>query len=110
MVVITLENDNVEHFELVEVIVLKEVNDNFWNRFNGSIDLGYNFTKANNNAQFTIAGQFEYIGEKWRHEGNISVLNSTQDDADKTKRTDGNMETRWHGHGFSYLQFNHRSA
>lgn len=92
MVGITLEDGKVEHFKLEEVIALQEVDDNLWKRFKGQIDLGYNFTKANNNAQFTIAGQLEFVGEIWLLEGNINVLNSTQDDADKTKRTDANFE------------------
>lgn len=92
MVVITLEDGTAEHFKLEEVITLQEVDDNFWKRFNGSIDLGYNFTKANNNAQFTIAGQFGYIGEKWLLQANINVLSSKQDDTDKIKRNDASVE------------------
>ena len=92
MVGITLEDSKVEHFKLEEIIALQEVDDNLWKRFKGQIDLGYNFTKANNSAQFTIAGQLEFVGEIWLLEGNINVLNSTQDDADKTKRTDANFE------------------
>lgn len=93
-ITMTLKDGKEEHFKLEEVIAFEEVDDNFWNRIKGGIDLGYNFTKANNNAQFTIAGQFEYNGEIWRLESNINVLNSTQDEADKTKRTDGNLEFR----------------
>ena len=91
-VVITLEDKTVEHFKLEEVIALEEVDDNFWSRIKGSIDLGYNFTKANNNSQFTIGGKLNYIDKLWLIEGDISVLNSKQDDADKTKRTDANLE------------------
>lgn len=94
IVAITSEDDIVEHFKLEEVIALQEVDDKFWNRFKGGIDLGYNVTKANNNAQFTIGGQFEYIDELWLLEGNINVLNSTQDHTDQIKRTDGNLELR----------------
>ena len=89
---VTLENNTVEYFKLEEVIALEEVDDNFWSRIKGSIDLGFNFTKANNNSQFTIGGKLNYIDKLWLIEGDISVLNSTQDDADKTKRTDANLE------------------
>lgn len=92
LVIVTLEDKTVERFKLEEVIALEEVDDNFWSRIKGSIDLGFNFTKANNNSQFTIGGKLNYIDKLWLIEGNISVLNSTQDDADKTKRTDANLE------------------
>lgn len=92
LVIVTLEDNTVERFKLEELIALEEVDDNFWSRIKGSIDLGFNFTKANNNSQFTIGGELNYIDKLWLIEGNISVLNSTQDDADKTKRTDANLE------------------
>jgi putative salt-induced outer membrane protein YdiY len=90
--VIRLENGEVEKYPLSEVIALQEVDDKFWQRFKGAIDLGYNLTKANNNRQFTIGGKLEYTGEIWLIEGSINTLNSNQDDADKTKRTDANLE------------------
>ena len=51
-----------------------------------------NFTKANNNAQFTIGGELNYVDKTWMIEGGINVLSSTQDDADKIKRTDANLD------------------
>ena len=92
IVIVTLEDKTIENFKLEEVIALEEVDDNFWSRIKGSIDLGFNFTKANNNSQFTIGGKLNYIDKSRMVEGDISVLNSTQDDADKTKRTDANLE------------------
>lgn len=91
-IIIRLEDNSIESFNLDEVITLDEVDDNFWSRIKGSIDLGYNFTKANNNSQFTIGGNLNYVDKRWLIEGDISVLNSRQDNADKTKRTDANLE------------------
>ena len=92
LAMISLENGLVEKYPLAEVIALQEVDDNFWQRFKGAIDLGYNLTKANNNKQFTIGGKLEYAGEIWLIEGSVNTLNSNQDDAEKTKRTDANLE------------------
>jgi len=92
VVMITLEDNKVERFNLEEVISIQVVEDNFWSRIKGSIDFGFNFTKANSNTQFTIGGKLNYIDKLWLLEGNISVLNSTQNDADKIKRTDANLE------------------
>jgi hypothetical protein len=72
---------------------LIEVNEKFWKRIKFGLDLGYNFTKANNNAQFTISGNFNFVGEKWLTKGYINVLNSSQDSISNVKRTDAMLET-----------------
>ena len=91
IVELTLDDGIVEHYKLQEIIALIEVDDRFWSRFTGSIDLGFNLIKANNNRQFTIDGGIDYTDEFWRSEGSISVLNSTQDDVEKTRRTDASL-------------------
>ena len=92
IVEITSEKDKVEHFKLNEIVSLTEVNNIFWNRFKGSIDLGFNFTKANSDTQFTINGGLDYTDKNWLSKGKISVLNSDRDDAEKTKRTDASLQ------------------
>ncbi len=92
LAVISLDNGSVEKYPLKEVIALKEVDDNFWQRFIGAIDLGYNLTKSNNSKQFTIGGKLYYVGEILRIEGSVNTLNANQDDAEKTRRTDANLE------------------
>jgi hypothetical protein len=89
---IILEDGSSERFQLNELIDFVEVYERFWKRFKGGIDLGYNFTKASNNAQFTIGGNMSFISEKWRNKGNINVLNSSQDSLNDVKRTDALLE------------------
>jgi len=92
IVEITDEGGNVEQYKLNEVVGLTEVKEKFWSRFTGSIDLGFNFTKANSDTQITVDGSLEYTDEFWLSQGRISVLNSDRDDANKTKRTDASLE------------------
>jgi putative salt-induced outer membrane protein YdiY len=89
---ITNEEGKEETFQLKEIVGLQEVYDNFWKRFRGEIDLGFTLTKANNTRQFTVGGYTDYTGEKWLLEGAINLLQSTQDDAEKVRRTDANVE------------------
>ena len=93
-VTITDEDGNVEHFKLEEITFLQEISDNFWDRFRGNIDLGFNFTKANHDTQFTTSGQLEYISEIWLFSSDINVLSSSQDSVAKTKRRDAKMELK----------------
>ncbi|TDJ04970.1 MAG: DUF481 domain-containing protein [Deltaproteobacteria bacterium] len=88
IVEITLDDGIMEYYKLHEIIALTEVDDKFWSRFTGSIELGFNLTKANNNTQFTIDGDLKYADEFWRSAGSINVLDSSQDDVENTKRTD----------------------
>ncbi len=90
--VLTLEDNTVERYQLEEVVGLTEIDDKFLRRVRGSIDFGFNFTKSNDNAQFTINGTLNYIDRLWLFSGDISVLNATQDDAAVTKRTDAGLE------------------
>lgn len=87
-----MEDGKIEHYKIEEVISLQLVNDSFWRRFKGSLDFGYNFTKANKDTQFTIDGQIDYISELWVLGSDINLLSSTQNDAEKTKRTDANFK------------------
>lgn len=89
---IYFEDGSSEEFKMTELITLIEVNDKFWKRFKFWLDLGYNFTKANNNAQFTISSNFNYVSEKWLLKGNINLLNSAQDSVTDVKRTDAMLE------------------
>jgi len=81
-----------EKFEMYEMTGLIEVNEKFFKRFKFYLDLGYNFTKANNNAQFTISSNINYVGEKWLLKGNVNLLNSSQDSVKNVKRTDAILE------------------
>jgi len=94
-ITIILEDGSSKQFQLNELIALVEVNELFWKRFSGRLDLGYNFTRANENAQFTISGNFKFVSEKWQINSNIDVLNSSQDNVKDVKRTNAMLETKW---------------
>lgn len=91
-VTITGDDGTSETVDMEKLVGLQEVYDNFWKRFRGEIDLGLTLTKANSNRQFTIGGYTDYTGEKWMLEGGINLLQSTQDDAEKVRRTDAHIE------------------
>jgi len=91
-ITITSEDGKIEEFKIDELVGLVEVNNRFWKRFKGTLDVAFNFTKANNNAQFTTSGTLNYKGEKWLLKGNINILNSAQDSIVDVKRTDALVE------------------
>ena len=75
-----------------QITSLQEVDDNFWSRFRGAIDVGFNITKANNNRQFNTAARITYSGVKWLLDGDLNILISAQDSVAETSRSDASIE------------------
>ena len=92
-VTIYSDDGRVETFNISAILSLQEVEDKFFSRFSGAIDLGFNITKASNNKQLNISGRLSFTGEKWIFNSNINSLSSTQDNAEDVKRLDANIET-----------------
>ncbi|MGB5238058.1 MAG: DUF481 domain-containing protein [Flavobacteriaceae bacterium] len=89
---ITENNGNVVLVPINQITSLQEVADNFWGRFRGSIDIGANITKANNNRQFNTTAGISYSGVRWLLDGSLDILISAQDSVAETSRTDAQIE------------------
>lgn len=94
IITITTSKDLVETFRLSEVISFQEVNDDRRKRISASIDLGYDFTKAQGKRQTTVNATLGYIGELWVTNGSLNVLDSKQDEVEDIKRTDAKADIR----------------
>ena len=68
------------------ISIEEEVYENFWKRFTGALDIGFDMSKTNNNRQFTFAGNLKYSSDKWTSKISFNALNSSQDDRDKIER------------------------
>jgi len=79
-------------YQINELVVLDELDDAFWKRIRGYIDVSYNLTKANNTSQLTVGGGLSYRGPKWLSSAKINALNSNQDNTEQISRTDANAE------------------
>lgn len=75
-------------YNISELVVLDELDEVFWKRISGNVDVSYNLTKANNTSQLTIGGGLRYRGPKWLSSAEINALNSNQDNTDEISRTD----------------------
>jgi len=76
---------------LDDIVFMKTVDDGFWERFNASIDIGFNITKANNLKQFTSRSNMGYDAEKWTINSYYNTLLSDQDGADSIKRVESGL-------------------
>lgn len=93
-ITVTTGKDIVETFKIRELISLQEVNEDRKKRISGSIDLGYDFTKAQGKSQVTLDGKLAYLGELWVSNASINWLQSRQDSVADIKRVDAKTDLR----------------
>lgn len=93
-VVITQNNNVAVEVSLNEIVVLRKIDNGFWNHFKGSFDFGYNLTQTNNSEQFTFAGALNYYSERWIHRATYNRLFTSQDDVEDIERTDWSLDTK----------------
>jgi hypothetical protein len=94
--IVTIETNKnlVETFKISELISFQEVNEDQRKRFSGSVDFGYDFTKAQGKKQTTINATLGYVGELWLINGSLNLLDSQQDEVGDIKRTDAKADIR----------------
>jgi hypothetical protein len=97
-------------FALREIIQLEEIDEKFWSRFSGALDVGFNLAKTNNNRQLTYAGNLNYSSDKWNTKIDFNVLYSERDDTERIERKTAAFRSqrylkKWYLSGeVSYLQ------
>ncbi|MEI6866079.1 DUF481 domain-containing protein [Flavicella sp.] len=94
IVAITTNEHLVEVFKISEITSFQEVSDERKKRYTGSIDIGYDFTKAQNKGQTTVNSTLGYVGKLWVSNVSLDILDSKQDDVDDIKRTDSKIDIR----------------
>lgn len=78
--------------ELMDIVMLKPLDESFWDRFNASVDVGFNQTKANNLLQFNSRLKMGYLTEKWEINATYNNVFSRQDSVADISRTDANIQ------------------
>ncbi|MDP2470908.1 MAG: DUF481 domain-containing protein [Candidatus Palauibacterales bacterium] len=71
---------------LHEVVFIVPIRDSFWTRVDGYVNLGIDFTKANNLRTLNLDGQTSYRGPRWSVRVNGSSYLQAQDSVETTSR------------------------
>jgi len=77
-----------------EIIQLEEIDEQFWSRFTGALDVSFNLAKTNNNRQPAYAGNFRYSSDKWNTKFDFNVLYSERDDTERIERKTGSFSSQ----------------
>jgi len=78
-----------------DIVYLKSVKPDFWSRASASVDLGYNYAKANNLQQFSLRSNLGYQTDRWSTSATLNKVRSTQDDVEPTDRSELSANFRW---------------
>ena len=69
-----------------KIIGMTGTSDNFWQRFNGNISFGLNYSKGNQTTQYSLGSQTAYVRERWSTQANFSSnLSSSNRDTASTR-------------------------
>ena len=71
-----------------EIVLVRQIDPNFWSRFSANIDIHYSFTRSNNLRQYSSSSSITYRADLWNIKGSYNALNSRQDSIEPTDRTE----------------------
>ena len=93
-VIITEADGQDTGYLINQVVYLKSVENDFISKFSASVDIGYTYTKARNNQQFTARSNLAYLTNAWGADANFDAVRSVQDSAEDISRTEANIGAR----------------
>ena len=70
----------------IAVVGITPMGDGWWERIDGSLDVGFSFTKANDATQWNLAGDAKRRGERLGASINFSSLFTSQEGIENTSR------------------------
>ncbi len=75
--------------KLEDIVYFTQFKDGFKNRFDALLELGFNYTKAQNLAQFSSRNSVSYKTDKSTIQASYNFIRSSQSNAETVKRSDG---------------------
>ena len=68
------------------IVALELIKSQFWDRFDASLSIGYNFIKSDNQSQLSLRSNFGYKAKRWSLRGNYNQINTNRDDVSSVRR------------------------
>ena len=87
---IDLGRQDVQPLERVDIVRMRplDLDNNFWDRFEARVDLGFDVTRANRNATFNLTSEVDYRTEKATTKSTYSSFLTRQQELDSQTRND----------------------
>jgi hypothetical protein len=72
--------------DLASVVEIRSDRAKVWQRIDGSLEIGFNLARANQQRQWALNGDAQYSGQEWFHLGSLSSSYTAQQDVKSTSR------------------------
>ena len=95
VLVIEDEEGELEEISFYDLVYLKSLQKKFWNRFNGTVDAGLTFSRANHLKQFNASSSLGYITDDWGADAYYDFSGSSQDSISSTRREEGGINFKY---------------
>jgi hypothetical protein len=70
-------------YRLRDLAYLRPIEEGFWPKTSGYLDVGFNAAKANSNVSLNTGAQFKYDGRRWNLEANASSYYNDRSDVEE---------------------------
>jgi hypothetical protein len=81
--------------EYPRVVTMVPVEENFWQRIDGSVDFGFNIIQAQSATEYTLNTEVKYLKERYNVVTSLNSLRKTQEDTDPIQRNDLSIRLNW---------------
>jgi hypothetical protein len=71
---------------LASIVKMTSIDAGFWSKFDGFLEFGFSYGKANNITNYTLAASVDYRGTKWASGFTFDSRLNSQDSVETTKR------------------------
>jgi hypothetical protein len=71
-----------------KIIAMNGTSDNFWERFNGQVSFGLNYSKGNQTTQYSLGSEAAYVRERWTGQANFTSNLSSSNGATASTRNE----------------------
>lgn len=85
------ESFTVSKNDIVEITPIKST---FWDKFSGSVSLGFNYNKGNGNGQLNFSGEGSFRSKDWSTSSSLNSILSFQDKEQTSKKQDLSISIR----------------
>ena len=79
---------------MLDIVSISRIRASFWSRLDGSVNIGFNFQKANDNRQLSGSGEVKYRGEKWAAQLDGDTYFQRQEGSAQTSRNNISLAGR----------------
>jgi putative salt-induced outer membrane protein YdiY len=72
--------------DLDDIVRIQPVESSLWQQLDGTVDLGFNFAKANRETRYTVNASSVYRNPRYESRGSFSGQTTLRDDAERVQR------------------------